>query len=261
MQISDELIAARPGSMDSRPVMIVAVLVLPLSVVVIFLPRDEPIRWSWFWIAIAIATSIVAITGITDTLYRRMRLQLPSWAILTQLVLMIAACGAAIHAGGTQIGIYDPLLIVVLIIFVIFGDAQVVIFGAVVSFAALGVATWSNGVPIDQTLTLVLAHAICWGITATIVYLLVSSLRAEKANAETIEEAAKTLATVAQAGVRFTDLPSALDLCMPSLREVIPADRIVAFAVGSTRQLIFSPPIHPCSTSRILLRCSATTPR
>lgn len=231
MPFSEELVGAAASDHNWK-IIWTAMSVVPVSLAVTLLPRDREVYW---WCAVlAVGISVLTTLGF---LWARRRQHagsdVPSSLVVTALSAMLVAAGFSVYGGSGPIGIYTPLMMIVLVLFAMYGDLKVLIYGIVATLLALGGATWATGTDLVYTVTLVVEYAICWVAAAVMVFLLMGRLQTERETSVSLARTAEALADLTKAAVRITDLEAVFDRCLPLIPPVVHCERVAVVALGS----------------------------
>ena len=231
MRFSEELVEPTQGKEFSRTLLI-ALSSLPLCLATAFLPKDEPVKWAWIAIAMAMALVVVAKLHFDGMFNKTMRRAVPGWELALELTALTGAAGVAVYAGSGSLGIYRELLVILIVFWALWSDASTLVYGTFSAIAALGVATYAQGVDAAVVVTVMVEYGICWGATGIVVYMLVTRIKRTRLRSQRLTDTAGALSQLASIAARSRDLNSAVQSCVGLVGTMLSGQRAAVISVG-----------------------------
>lgn len=231
MRFSDELTGERPNP-ELAKILTVSLAAVPLSLATTLLPRDRPVMWGWVGVAVAISVLITVKFAADGMFSRSLKRPIPGWQMAVALTSFTGAAGIAVFAGSGPLGVYRPLLAILLVWWAMWGDRSMLAYGTAVSVAALGVATYQQDVPARFVLTLMVEYGYCWAVTAAAIFMLVAQINSARDASQRLRSNAEVLADLSAVAARSRHLDPALDHCLALVAQLITAEHLAVVAVG-----------------------------
>lgn len=230
MPFSSELSGATP-SVDRARILRISLLVVPFSLVVCLIPHQGPVHWAGMAVAAGIAAVLAAALAYVGMFVPMMRRQLSEWELTTYLSMFTIAAGIAVYAGSGPIGVFRPILVLIIVWWAMWSDGMYLTYGTVLAIVTLGAATIAQGVSGDVVVTLMIEYGYCWGVTGVVIFMLVHQINRTRLESQRLAEAAAALAALSSVAARSRHLESALQRCVEIIWNTLDARRIGVVAV------------------------------